>query len=67
MKLEHANSRALNFQYEEYKKVIIKLGVNPEDKTIIKALFESKEYEVQSLRRKLKLSIAEHVQTLELV
>ena len=54
-KMEKANSRALTTQNEELKKIIMKIGVDPNDKAAIQKLMKSAEAEISSLRKKLKL------------
>lgn len=60
LKLEKTNSRALNTQNEELKKLIVKIGVNPEDKIAVQKLLQGAETEIQVLRKKLKLPSIEH-------
>lgn len=50
-------------QNEGFKDLIIKLGVDLGDREEIKTLIQSREFEIQSLRQKLKMSTIEHVQT----
>ena len=58
--MEKANSRALSVQNEELKKIIMKIGVDPNDKAAVQKLMKSAEIEISTLRRKLKLPAAEH-------
>ena len=51
MKLEKANSRALSTQNEELKKIIIKIGVDPIDRSTMQKLLQSAESEVSVLRK----------------
>jgi len=46
LKLEKDNSRALVTQNEELKNMIIKIGVNPEDKSVVQKLLQGVEIEV---------------------
>lgn len=61
MKLEKANLGALHTQNDELKKLIIKIGVNPKDKTTIQFILQGVESKIQLLRRKLKLPATKHV------
>ena len=64
-KMEKANSRALTTQNEELKKIIMKIGVDPNDKAAIQKLMKSAEVEISSLRKKLKLLATEHSMAVE--
>jgi len=46
LKLEKDNSRALVTQNEELKNMIIKIGVNPEDKSVVQKLLQGVETKV---------------------
>ena len=59
-KMKKANARALTTHNEEMKKIIMKIGVDPNDKSAIQKLMKSAEAEISSLRKKLKLLAAEH-------
>jgi len=63
VKQEKANSRALHLLNEYYKELIIKLGVNPEEKTIVESIIQGSQFEIQELRQKLKMLAYEHVQS----
>ena len=54
LKVEKVNSRALQTQNEEFKNLIIKLGVNPEDKTTIQKFLQGEEFEMKMLRKKVQ-------------
>ena len=43
LKLEKANSRALSNQNEELKKIIVKIGVDPNDRSVVQKLLQSAE------------------------
>ena len=58
--MEKANARALTTQNEELKKIIMKIGVDPNDKSAMQKLMKSVEAEISSLRKKLKLPATEH-------
>lgn len=60
LKLEKANSRALNAQVEELKKIIIKVGVNPDDQAVVQKLLQSVKSEIGILKKKLNLPTGEH-------
>ena len=53
-KMEKANSRALSVQNEELKTIIMKIGVDMNDKAAVQKLMKSAEIEISTLRRKLK-------------
>lgn len=61
LKLENSNSIILHTQNKELKKLIVKLGVNMEDKFVVQKLLQRAESEIQVLRKKLKLPTIEHV------
>lgn len=58
--MEKANSRALNAQVDKLKKIIIKIGVNPDDQPTVQKLLQSTKSEIGSFKKKLNLPIAEH-------
>jgi len=60
LKLEKSNSRDLNAQVDELKKIIIKIGVNPNDQPIVKKLLQSTKLQIGVLTKKLNLPIGEH-------
>lgn len=60
LKLEKSNSRALNAQVDELKKIIIKIGVNPDDQPAIQKLLQYAKLEIGVLKKKLNLPTSEH-------
>ena len=60
LKLEKANSRALSTQTEELKKIVVKIGVNPNDNFVVHKLLQSVESDINVLKKRLKLPIGEH-------
>lgn len=66
LKQERAESRSLHMQNESLKELIMKLGVNLEDKVAFEALLQSSKAKIQDLRQKLKMSASEHVKSKEL-
>ena len=60
LKLEKANSRALSTQNKEMKNIIVNIGVNPNDKLVVKNLLQSGESEINVLKKKLKFPTGEH-------
>lgn len=59
IKLEKANYRALSTQNEELKNIIVKIGVDTNDKSVLQKLLQSAESEI-SVLKKLKLPNGEH-------
>lgn len=45
VKLEEANSRALYLKKESYKELMIKLGINPDDRSTVEAILQSTQKE----------------------
>lgn len=60
LKLEKENSKALTTQNEELKKLIVKIGVNPKDRSAIRKLLQGAETKIQVLMKKLKMPSIEH-------
>ena len=58
--MEKANSRAFNAQVDELKKIIIKIGVNPNDQPAVQKLLQSAKSKIGVLRKKLNLPAGEH-------
>lgn len=58
--MEKANSRALNSQVDELKKIIIKIGVNPDDQPAIQKLLQFAKSEIGFLKKKLNIPTGEH-------
>lgn len=50
LKQERASSRALHMQKDNFKELIMKLGVNPEDKVVLETLIEGSHTEIQELK-----------------
>ena len=67
LKMEKDNSRALSTQNEELKKKIVKIGVDPNDKSVVQKLLQSAESENNVLKKKLKLPNREHPMVAEVV
>ena len=59
-KMEKENARALTTQNEELKKIIMKIGVDPNDKAAVQKLMKNAKAEISSLRKKLKFPATEH-------
>ena len=57
--MEKANSRALTTRNEELKKIIVKIGVDPNDRSVVQKLLQSAESKISMLKKKLKLPIGE--------
>lgn len=57
LKLEKANSRALNTQVEELKNIIVNIGINPDDQPAVQELLKSAKAEIGVLKKKLHLPI----------
>ena len=55
LKLEKANSRAVNAQVDELKKIIVKIGANPDDQPAIQKLLQFAKSEIGILRKNLNL------------
>lgn len=66
LRKEKTNYGAQHIQNEEYKKLIIKLGVYLEEMEVIKTLLQNTKFEMQPLRNKLKIFGTEHAQTTKL-
>lgn len=64
--MEKANSRALNAQVDELKKIIIKIGVNPDDQLVVHKLLQSTKSEIGVLKKKLNLPTGEHPIAIEI-
>lgn len=62
LKQENINSTTKHTKIEEYKGLIIKLGVDPENREAIRILMQNQEAETQALRKKLKMLTYEHAQ-----
>lgn len=60
LKLEKANFGALYAQVDELKKIIIKIGVNPNDQPAIQKLLQSTKSDIGILKKKLNLPTGEH-------
>lgn len=60
MKLDKANFGALNTQVDELKKIIIKIGVNPDDQPTIQKLLRSTKSKIGVLKKILNLPTGEH-------
>lgn len=60
LKLEKANSIAINSQVDELKKIIVKIGVNRDDQLAIQKLFQSAKPKIGILRKKLNHPTSEH-------
>lgn len=60
LKLEKANSRALNAQVDELNKIIIKIRVNPNDQPVVHKLLQSAKSKIGALKKKLNLPAGEH-------
>jgi len=66
VKMEKIKSRELYLHKESYKEMIIKLGIDLEDKLMVATILKSTQQENQEVRRKLKMLGGEHIQTEEL-
>ena len=55
LELEKENSKALTIQNEELKKIIVKIGVDPNERSAVQKLLQSTESEISALKKKLKL------------
>ena len=60
LKLEKSNSRAVNSQVDELKKIIIKIRVNPDDQLTIQKLLQFTKSEIGVLKKKLNLPTGGH-------
>ena len=60
LKLEKYNSRALSIQNEGLKKIIVKIGVDPNDKSVVQKLLQSVESKINVLKKTLKLPTGEN-------
>ena len=60
LKLEKANSRALTTQNEELEKIIVNIGVDPNDRSVVQKLLQSAESDISVLKKNLKLPTGEH-------
>lgn len=60
LKLEKTNSRAYSTQNEELKKIIIKIGFDLEDKSVVQNILQSVKSEIQALNKKVKLPTREY-------
>jgi hypothetical protein len=66
LKNEKLGNRSRQTRIEELEKWIIELGANPRDEASIQALINTKDKEIQVLKKKLNIPGIEHVQTPEL-
>ena len=67
LKLEKSNSNALTTQNEELKKIIVKIRVDPKDRSTMQKLLQSAESKIFLLKKKLKLPTGEHSMAAEVV
>ena len=63
---EISNSKYLHMKNERFKELIVKLGVNPEDKITSEALLQRSQVEIHELRHRVKMLVIEHAQSKEL-
>lgn len=61
LKQGRAKSRDIHMQNESFKKIVMKLGVNHEDKSYFEALLQISQTEIKESRHKLKMPSSEHV------
>lgn len=66
VKHEKSNSKSIHLHNWGFKELVVKLGVDPNDKATIDAIIQGSHSEIQSLRHQLKMHASEHVQKKEL-